>query len=141
MRTSETISLMWTIASRLGIRVRIATLGLVLGLVLSPILLLAQTFLNYEVFDPGRIGLPALTEDGRDELIEQHKQLIEEARRAIEDINRSDLSNGPEIIARYEEDILEEHRQIARLAGGRAQDAMKMAVAGRSATSRTCVAC
>jgi hypothetical protein len=117
------------IDSRLGIRFHIA--AAIIGLALTPIALLAQASPDYLPFDPARIGLPGLTETGRDSLIDQHKQLIEEARRAIEEIKRMDLSNAEEVIARYGEDILEEYRQIARLAAGRAQAAMKIAAAGQ----------
>lgn len=91
---------------------------------------------SYEPFDPARIGLPALTDQGIDSLIEQHKRLIEDARREIADIQarQSDpaqaLSNGEEVIARYQALIAEELQQIARLAGQRTQAAKSMAERG-----------
>lgn len=88
---------------------------------------------DYAPFEPARIGLPALTDQGIDYLIEQHKRLIEDARREIADIRSSNLSNAAEVIARYEETILEEFRQIARLAGQRTTTAKSVAARGAAA--------
>jgi hypothetical protein len=88
---------------------------------------------DYAPFDPARIGLPALTDLGIDYLIEQHKRLIEDARREIAALQASDLSNAAEVIARYEETIREEFRQIARLAGQRTSSARSLATAGSAA--------
>ena len=85
---------------------------------------------DYLPFDPARIGLPALTETGRDYLIEQHRQLIEEARRNIREITDGDFSDAEARIARYEQLILEEFRQIARLSAARVQEASAIAAAG-----------
>jgi hypothetical protein len=78
-----------------------------------------------------RIGLPALTEAGSDDLINQHRKLIEEGRLNIEEIKHADLSDAAARIARYEQLILEEYRQIARLAALRVQDATTIASAGQ----------
>lgn len=88
---------------------------------------------DYAPFDPARIGLPALTDLGIDYLIEQHKRLIEDARREIAALQAGDLSNAAEVIARYEETIREEFRQIARLAGQRTGSAKSIASRGAAA--------
>lgn len=88
---------------------------------------------DYAPFEPARIGLPAVTDQGIDYLIEQHKRLIEDARREIASLRGSDLSNAADVIARYEETIREEYRQIARLAGQRTSTAKSIAARGAAA--------
>src|SRR5438309_4521576 len=82
-------------------------------------------------FDPARIGLPALTKQGADLLIAEHRKLIEEAQRNIAELKGSTLSNAVEVISRYEQSIQDELGQIARLAGQRATELKEIAKAGQ----------
>lgn len=95
----------------------------------------AQSSPDYAPFDPRRIGLPALTDAGIDHLIEEHRKLIEEGRKAIAELEprRGELSNAEELIDRYRATISEEMGQITRLAGERMQRATELAEAGRAA--------
>jgi hypothetical protein len=108
-----------------------ACVVMALALTASTVGVRGQASPNYLPFDPVRIGLPALTESGRDYLIDQHRQLIEEARKNIQEIKQSDLDDAAERIARYNELIIEEFRQIARLAALRIQDATTIAAVGQ----------